>query len=129
MAYPRFDAETGDGPRPHSPDGRHERADLRSELGGLAVARELAGSEPTSCVVDRYEIGERATSACGIPTDWLRALGLIELELHRFGELVVHAPGGTTVLDLPYTFSTFDYNEMCELLLARVRRHASRPRR
>ena len=26
-------------------------------------------------VVDRYEIGERQTSACGIPTEWLRAAG------------------------------------------------------
>ena len=46
-------------------------------------------------MLDRYEIGRRPTSACGIPTDWLRALGMIELELQRFGELVVHTPGGT----------------------------------
>ena len=32
----------------------------------------------------------------------------IELELQRFGELVVHTPDDTTVLGLPYTFSTFD---------------------
>ncbi len=67
-------------------------------------------------VLDRYEIGERATSACGIPTDWLRALGLIEIELQRFGELVVHTPGGRIVLNLPYTFSTFDYEAMCAAL-------------
>ena len=67
-------------------------------------------------VIDRYAIGARPTSACGIPTDWLRELGLIEIERQRFDELVVHVPGGTTVLDLPFTFSTFDYDEMCERL-------------
>jgi menaquinone-9 beta-reductase len=87
-----------------------------ASFAGLAAARELSGSGARVLVVDRYGIGERPTSACGIPTDWLRVLGLIEVELQRFGELVVHVPGGTTVLDLPYTFSTFNYDEMCELL-------------
>ena len=67
-------------------------------------------------MLDRYEIGERATSACGIPTDWLRALDLMDIELQRFGELVVHTPGRVTVLDMPYTFSTFNYDEMCDAL-------------
>jgi flavin-dependent dehydrogenase len=87
-----------------------------ASFAGLAAARELAGSGADVLVLDRYAIGERPTSACGIPTDWLRVLGLMEVELQRFGELVVHTPGGTAVLDLPYTFSTFDYDEMCELL-------------
>jgi menaquinone-9 beta-reductase len=87
-----------------------------ASFAGLAVARELTGSGASVLVLDRYPIGERATSACGIPTDWLRELGLMEIELQRFGELVVHTPGGTAVLDLPYTFSTFNYDEMCALL-------------
>jgi flavin-dependent dehydrogenase len=87
-----------------------------ASFAGLAAARELSGTGADVLVLDRYEIGERPTSACGIPTDWLRALGLIDVELQRFGELVVHVPGGTIVLDLPYTFSTFNYDEMCELL-------------
>ena len=41
---------------------------------------------------------------------------MIDLELQRFGELVVHTPGARTVLDLPYTFSTFDYDEVCNAL-------------
>ena len=41
---------------------------------------------------------------------------MIDLELQRFGELVVHTPGARTVLDLPYTFSTFDYDEVCKRL-------------
>ena len=104
---------------------RPERAAIEAEydvvvcgasFAGLAAARELTGSGARVLVVDRYATGERPTSACGIPTDWLRALGLMEIELQRFGELVVHTAGGTTVLDLPYTFSTFNYDEMCERL-------------
>jgi flavin-dependent dehydrogenase len=87
-----------------------------ASFAGLAAARELAGSGADVLVLDRYEIGERATSACGIPTEWLRALGLIEIERQRFDELVVHTPGARTVLDLPFSFSTFDYDEMCERL-------------
>ena len=46
-----------------------------ASFAGLAVARELAGSGADVLIVDRYEIGERQTSACGIPTEWLRAPG------------------------------------------------------
>jgi flavin-dependent dehydrogenase len=97
-------------------DGRCDVLICGASFAGLAAARELAGSGARVLVLDRYGLGERATSACGIPTDWLRALGLIEIELQRFDELVVHTPGGTAVLDLPYTFSTFNYDEMCEQL-------------
>ena len=55
-----------------------------ASFAGLAVARELAGSGADVLIVDRYEIGERQTSACGIPTEWLRALGLMESERQRF---------------------------------------------
>ena len=47
-----------------------------ASFAGLAVARELAGSGARVLVVDRYEIGERQTSACAAPTAWLRNLGL-----------------------------------------------------
>jgi len=67
-------------------------------------------------VIDRYEIGERQTSACGIPTEWLRVLGLMESHRQTFGRLVIHTPHGTSVLDLPWTFSTFDYPALCSLL-------------
>ena len=48
-----------------------------ASFAGLAVARELRGSGARVMVVDRYEIGERQTSACGIPTQWLRAMDLM----------------------------------------------------
>ena len=62
-------------------------------------------------MIDRYEVGERQTSACGIPTSWLEALDLMGLHKQTFGELVVHTPHTTVRLDLPWTFSTFDYPE------------------
>src|ERR687896_377850 len=46
-----------------------------ASFAGLAVARELAESGARVLVLDRYEIGERQTSACGIPTEWLRVRG------------------------------------------------------
>jgi len=87
-----------------------------ASFAGLAVARELAGSGADVLVVDRYEIGERQTSACGIPTEWLRRLDLMDCERQRFDTLVVHTPHGDARYRLPWTFSTFDYRELCELL-------------
>ena len=83
---------------------------------GLAVARELAGSGAEVLLIDRYEIGERQTSACGIPTGWLEALDLQRSLRQTFGELVIHTPYSTARYRLPWTFSTFDYRTLCELL-------------
>ena len=87
-----------------------------ASFAGLAVARELAGTGARVLVVDRYEIGERQTSACGIPTDWLKAMGLMGAHRQTFPRLVVHTPYGTHRHELPFTFSTFDYRELCSLL-------------
>src|SRR5918998_70148 len=87
-----------------------------ASFAGLMVARELAGSGADVLVVDRYEIGERQTSACGIPTEWLQQLGLMDAERQRFDALVMHTPYGTARYRLPRTFSTFDYRELCQLL-------------
>jgi flavin-dependent dehydrogenase len=89
-----------------------------ASFAGLAVARELRGSGARVLVLDRYEIGERQTSACGIPTEWLRVMGLLGSRRQDFGRLVIHTPHGTSALELPWTFSTFDYPELCELLWA-----------
>jgi flavin-dependent dehydrogenase len=113
------------------PRRRTKRGDERTELSGswdvvvcgasfagLTVARQLAGSGAAVLVLDRYEIGERQTSACGIPTAWLEAMGLEESKRQEFAELVLHTPHGTSRYDLPWTFSTFDYRELCQLLWA-----------
>jgi flavin-dependent dehydrogenase len=67
-------------------------------------------------MLDRYEIGERQTSACGIPTAWLEAMGLMGSHRQTFPELVVTTPFATARWPLPWTFSTFDYRELCTLL-------------
>jgi len=87
-----------------------------ASFAGLAVARELAGSGADVVIIDRYEIGERQTSACGIPTAWLEVLGLGDALQQTFGELVIHTPHATVRYELPWTFSTFDYRTLCGLL-------------
>jgi flavin-dependent dehydrogenase len=92
-----------------------------ASFAGLAVARELAATGADVLVIDRYEIGERQTSACGIPTAWLTALGLDEARQQTFGELVIHTPHTTVRYGLPWTFSTFDYRTLCGVLAAQGR--------
>ena len=67
-------------------------------------------------VLDRYEIGERQTSACAAPTEWLRNLGLEGSVRQTFGSLVVHTPRARRAGRCRWTFSTFDYRELCRLL-------------
>jgi flavin-dependent dehydrogenase len=97
-------------------DGSHDVLICGASFAGLAVARELAGSGADVLVIDRYEIGERQTSACGIPTEWMRAMGLMAAERQRFDSLLMHTPHGDSRFRLPFTFSTFDYRELCEIL-------------
>jgi flavin-dependent dehydrogenase len=87
-----------------------------ASFAGLTVARELAGSGARTLIVDRYEIGERQTSACAAPTEWLTAMGVSESIRQTFDTLVVHTAHGTARLRLPWTFSTFDYRRLCDLL-------------
>src|SRR5882724_572203 len=72
-----------------------------ASFGGLAVARELAGTGARVLMIDRYEIGERQTSACAMPTTWLRALDLMPSLRQTFHELVVHTPHRTARWPLP----------------------------
>ena len=89
-----------------------------ASFAGLTVARQLAGSGARTLLLDRYEIGERQTSACGIPTSWLRAMGLEASARQEFHTLVIHTPHGTSRYKLPWSFTTFDYRELCDLLFA-----------
>jgi menaquinone-9 beta-reductase len=97
-------------------DGNHDVLICGASFAGLAIARELSGSGADVMIVDRYEIGERQTSACGIPTEWLARLGLMDCERQRFDTLIMHTPHGSGHYRLPWTFSTFDYRELCQLL-------------
>ena len=84
-----------------------------ASFAGLSVARELTGSGARVLVLDRYEIGERQTSACAAPTEWLENMGVAGSIRQTFGELVIHTPHADVRMDLPWTFSTFDYRELC----------------
>ena len=89
-----------------------------ASFAGLAVARELRGSGARVLLIDRYEVGERQTSACAAPTAWLENLGLHEAIRQTFRELVIHTPSRSFRWRLPWTFSTFDYRLLCALLHA-----------
>src|ERR671914_1870129 len=99
--------------------GPGARADVLicgASFAGLAVARELRASGARVLVVDRYEIGERQTSACAAPTEWLLNLGLGDSIRQTFESLLVHTPRRSAHWPLPWTFSTFDYRTLCRLL-------------
>src|SRR4051812_35225102 len=87
-----------------------------ASFAGLAVARELAGSGARVLLIDRYDIGERQTSACAAPTAWLERLGVGSSIRQTFAELLVHTPHSSIRVRLPWTLSTFDYPELCALL-------------
>ena len=87
-----------------------------ASFAGLAVARELRATGARVLLLDRYEIGERQTSACAAPTEWLRNLGLEPSIRQTFGSLLVHTPRAEARWPLGWTFSTFDYPQLCALL-------------
>src|SRR3954454_7158646 len=89
-----------------------------ASFAGLAVARELAGSGARVLLVDRYEVGERQTSACAAPTAWLHNLDLHASVQQTFDSLLIHTPRGDMRWALPWPFSTFDYRTLCAELFA-----------
>ena len=89
-----------------------------ASFGGLAVARELAASGADVLVVDRYEIGERQTSACAIPTPWLDALGLQAAARQELPRMTFTTPHGSVGYRLPWSWTAFDYRELCGELWA-----------
>jgi digeranylgeranylglycerophospholipid reductase len=94
-----------------------------ASFAGLALCRELSkSSDPPARVlmVDRYDVGERQTSACAAPTGWLEALDVRESIRQTFDDLVIHTPLETFRWRLPWTFSTFDYRHLCALLRAQA---------
>src|ERR1035441_2687346 len=87
-----------------------------ASFAGLAIARELAGSGAKVLVLDRYQLGGGQTSACAMPTLWREALDLGGSLRQTFDELVVHTPFRSSRWTLPWSFSAFDYRELCSLL-------------
>jgi len=87
-----------------------------ASFAGLAVARELAGCGASVLLVDRYELGERATSACAAPTPWLQALGLSGAIRQEIPHMRFTTPHGSVRYRLPWSWSAFDYRDLCRLL-------------
>jgi len=107
------------GPQRTSLDGR--RADVLvcgASFAGLAVARELADAGADVLVVDRYEIGERATSACAAPTPWLHAMGVAGAIRQELETMTFATPHGRVRYRLPWSWSAFDYRDLCRRLWA-----------
>jgi flavin-dependent dehydrogenase len=89
-----------------------------ASFAGLAVARELAGAGASVLLVDRYAVGERATSACACPTPWIEALELGESVVQELPCMRFTTPHGSVRYRLPWSWSVFDYRRLCELLYA-----------
>jgi len=87
-----------------------------ASFAGLAVARELAGASAQVLLIDRYEIGERATSACAAPTPWLTAMGVGEAINQEIPYMRFTTPHGSVRYRLPWSWSSFDYRRLCTLL-------------
>jgi flavin-dependent dehydrogenase len=87
-----------------------------ASFAGLATARELAGAGASVLIVDRYAVGERATSACACPTPWLQALGLTDAIVQELPYMRFTTPQGSTRYRLPWSWSAFDYRRLCGLL-------------
>jgi len=101
--------------------GDDARADVLicgASFAGLAVAGELAGAGADVLVVDRYEIGERQTSACAAPTPWLQAMGVRAAIRQEIPCMAFHTPHGSSRFRLPWSWSSFDYRTLCEELWA-----------
>jgi digeranylgeranylglycerophospholipid reductase len=100
---------------PFVPDADADVLVCGASFAGLTVARELRSTGARVLVLDRYEIGERQTSACAAPTEWLRNMGVEAAIRQTFGSLLVHTPRVARARwRLPWTFSTFDYPQLCE---------------
>jgi flavin-dependent dehydrogenase len=101
---------------PFPPDARYDVVICGASFAGLAIARELRASRARVLVLDRYEIGEKQTSACCAPTEWLQNMDLEASIKQSFETMVMHTTGAHVRWRLPYRFSTFDYREICDLL-------------
>jgi flavin-dependent dehydrogenase len=100
-----------------------ERADVLvcgASFAGLAVARELAGAGADVLLLDRYEVGERATSACAAPTAWLHAMGVEASIRQEIPHMRFTTPRGSVRYRLPWSWSSFDYRELCLALRAQT---------
>src|SRR3712207_8281166 len=67
----------------------------RSTLFPYTTLFRSAGSGAKVVMLDRYEVGEKQTSACAAPTRWLENLGLAGSVQQTFDRLKVNTPSST----------------------------------
>lgn len=90
---------------------RYDVIIVGGSFAGLAVASRLRGRV---LLIDKDEIGEGQTSACGTLLGVPQRLGLMESVLHAQDALVFHLQGRTEVMDTrDHPFCTFDYGRFC----------------
>src|SRR3954469_8289154 len=100
---------------PFAPDADAAALICGASFARPTVAPELRRAGARVLVLDRYESGERQPSACAAPTEWLRNMGVEASIRQTFGSLLVHTPRVERARwRLPWTFSTFDYPQLCE---------------
>lgn len=85
---------------------------------GLAAAVQLRGRRVL--VVEPHEIGAVQTSACGTLLAVLEATGTLDSLVQVHDSMVLHLGEATIEYSMPYTFCTFDYRRLCQLLLAQA---------
>ncbi|MFY9615235.1 MAG: NAD(P)/FAD-dependent oxidoreductase [Candidatus Dormiibacterota bacterium] len=83
---------------------------------GLITATSVRGRV---ALVEKGEVGEGQTSACGTTLDLVQKLGLEESIEEVHDEGVLHTRNHTVRFKLPYAFCTFDYGTFCRMLLDR----------
>lgn len=91
-----------------------------ASFAGLAVARALAATGADVLVLDRYELGERQTSACAAPTPWLEAMGVHDARRSELPAMTFTTPHGTVRADLGWSWTSFDYRTLCHELWAQA---------
>jgi flavin-dependent dehydrogenase len=96
--------------------GEYDAIVVGASFAGLAVARQLRGRV---LLLDRNEVGEIQTSACGTPLWVPLALGVASSVLQVHERLTVRTGGHAITYDLSAVpFCTFDYKAFCRGLLA-----------
>ena len=97
---------------------------------GLAVARELARAarrpRSTCSSSTATRSASAPTSACAAPTPWLHAMGVASAIRRELPYMTFATPHGRVRYRLPWSWSAFDYRELCERAVGAVRRRPLR---
>jgi flavin-dependent dehydrogenase len=97
---------------------RYDAIIVGGSFAGLAVASRLRGRV---LLIDKDEIGEGQTSACGTLLGVPQRLGLMGSMLHAQHALVFHLQGRTEIMDTrDHPFCTFDYRRFCRDFVGRL---------